>query len=78
MITLTVGEFKARFSEVIEMVKAGKSVAVMYGKKRTLIGIFESKKKKEAKRTIGVLKGKLKYKLTPDFKFSSEEEFLGK
>lgn len=31
-ITLSVGEFKARFSEVIEWLKKGKEVEVTYGK----------------------------------------------
>lgn len=78
MKRLTVGEFKARFSEVIDMVRSGQSVAVMYGRKRELIGVFESKKAKAGKRNLGLLKGKMKHKFSADFKFNSTDEFLGK
>ena len=36
MKTMTVGEFKSHFSEVLEDVKAGIGVAVTYGKKKKL------------------------------------------
>ncbi|MEQ9296993.1 MAG: prevent-host-death protein [Cyclobacteriaceae bacterium] len=77
METYNVGEFKARFSEMIEKVKAGQSVGVTYGKKKELIGVFESQKPTKKKRTLGLLKGKVSYKFKDDFKFQSEEEFLG-
>lgn len=77
MKALTVGEFKTRFSEVIEMVKSGKSVAVMYGRKKELIGIFQSKRRGKGKRKIGILKGKMSHQFSPDFKFKSENEFFG-
>ena len=77
METLSVGEFKAKFSEVIEKIKAGKSVGVTYGKKKELIGVFEPKKKKSEKRKLGILKGKAKATFKEDFKFQSYEEFLG-
>ena len=77
MKTFTVGEFKTRFSEVIEMVRSGKSVAVMYGRRKELIGIFQPKKSGKGKRKIGILKGKMSHQFSSDFKFKSEIEFLG-
>ena len=76
METYSVGEFKTRFSEMIEKVKAGQSIGVTYGKKKELIGVFEPKKPRAKKRKLGMLKGKISYKFKEDFKFSSEEEFL--
>jgi antitoxin (DNA-binding transcriptional repressor) of toxin-antitoxin stability system len=34
MKTLSVGEFKAQFSDVLEMVKAGETVGISFGKKK--------------------------------------------
>jgi len=77
MKILTVGEFKSKFSEVIEDVLQGKEVGVSYGKKKEKIGVFvpysDYKKKKERK--LGIWKNKGSFKLAKDFKMT-EEEFL--
>jgi hypothetical protein len=39
-ITVTVGDFKARFSEMVESVKEGNQVEITYGRKRNVIGYF--------------------------------------
>ncbi len=39
MKTLTVGEFKTHFSEVMEQVKAGISIAVTFGRISTVIAL---------------------------------------
>lgn len=74
---MTVGEFKSRFAEVLEQVKAGVGFAVTYGKKKEVVGYFlpESKVIK-SKRILGILEGKAKVNFKKDFKMS-EEEFLG-
>ena len=77
MEVLSVGEFKARFSEIIDKIKAGHSVGVTYGKKKELIGIFKPNEEKPKKRKLGILEGKVKVKFAKDFKFKSYEEFLG-
>lgn len=77
MKTMSVGEFKSRFSEVLEQVKSGVSFAVTYGKKKEVVGYFlpESKLIK-TKRKLGILEGKAKATFKKDFKMS-EEELLG-
>ena len=77
METLTVGEFKARFSEIIERVKRGESIGVTYGRRKNLIGVFQPQKEELKKRKIGILEGKAKVQFADDFKFQSYEEFLG-
>ncbi|WP_316772413.1 prevent-host-death protein [Pedobacter frigiditerrae] len=77
MKTMSVGEFKTHFSEVLEQVKAGVGIAVTYGKKKDIIGYFVPKiKNTSAKRKLGILKGKAVVTFNDDFKIS-EEEFLG-
>jgi antitoxin (DNA-binding transcriptional repressor) of toxin-antitoxin stability system len=76
MKTMSVGEFKTHFSDVIEQVKAGEEVAVTYGKKKELIGYFSPKKQQKSKIKLGIMEGKAKAIFGPDFKMT-EEEFLG-
>ena len=74
---MTVGEFKAHFSEVIEDAKLGETVAVTYGKKKEVIGYFQpAPKVNKGKRRLGILEGKATVVFAPDFKMT-EEEFLG-
>lgn len=49
MKTMTVGEFKTHFSDVVKEVKAGKKIAVTSGKKKEIVGYFvpEVPEKKE-------------------------------
>ena len=77
MKTMSVGEFKTHFSDVIEQVKSGEKIAVTFGKKKQVVGYFlpelpESK----SRRKLGILEGKASVVFHPDFKMT-EEEFLG-
>lgn len=76
MKSMTVGEFKTHFSDVIEQVKAGEEITVTYGKKKEVVGYFSHKKPEQTKIKLGMLKGKAKAIFGPDFKIT-EEEFLG-
>lgn len=77
MKTMTVGEFKTYFSEVVEQVKDGVEIAVTYGKKKEVIGYFVPKlDRKEGKRNLGLLDGKAEILFKDNFKMT-EEEFLG-
>lgn len=75
MNQLTVGEFKAKFSDVLEKVKQGESVSITYGKnKRKVAALVPYKfilKKKKLK--FGTLEGKASFKLHKDFKMTDEE-----
>ena len=76
MKTMTVGEFKTHFSEVVDQVKAGEEIAVTYGKKKEVIGYFLPQKPEKPKRQLGILEGKVEITLMPDFEMTTEE-FLG-
>jgi antitoxin (DNA-binding transcriptional repressor) of toxin-antitoxin stability system len=75
MKTLTVGEFKAKFSDVIEDLLSGEETTVTYGKKKEKIGVFVPYKKKKQKIKLGLLEGKASAKFAKDFKMT-DEEFL--
>lgn len=77
MKVLTVGEFKAKFSEVVDLLLQGEEVAVSYGKNKEKIGVVVPydvyKKKKKVK--LGLLEGKASVTFKKGFKMT-EEEFL--
>ncbi|MFI5137855.1 MAG: type II toxin-antitoxin system Phd/YefM family antitoxin [Sphingobacteriales bacterium] len=76
MKTMSVGEFKTHFSDVIEQVKAGEQIAVTYGKKKEVIGYFSPDTPQKPKRNLGILEGKATFTFAPDFDVTAED-FLG-
>ncbi len=77
MRTLTVGELKAQFSQIIKDVQAGEEIAVAYGRKKEVVAYLIPKPEhKPVPRKLGILEGKGKVVFTDDFKMT-EEEFLG-
>lgn len=78
MKTVSVGELKANFSEVLKKVLSGEEVGILYGKKRELVAKFVPNLFiKMPKRKLGILEGKAKITFADDFKMTAEE-FLGK
>ena len=75
MKSLPVGELKAHFSEVLEDVKNGETVEIVYGKKRTPVAklVPIENKQKAAKRKLGAWEGKVKVTFASDFKMTDEE-----
>jgi hypothetical protein len=77
MKTMTVGEFKAHFSEVIDQVKAGEQIEVTYGKKKEVVGYFQPKiSEPKPKRKLGILEGKATAIFGDNWEMT-EEELLG-
>ncbi|MBI2017917.1 prevent-host-death protein [Candidatus Daviesbacteria bacterium] len=75
MTQLTVGEFKAKFSQVVQKLLQGQEVVVSYGKKKEKIGViipYENYKKKK-KIKLGLLEGKASVKFAKDFKMTIDE-----
>jgi antitoxin (DNA-binding transcriptional repressor) of toxin-antitoxin stability system len=77
MDALTVGEMKARFSEVLDVVRGGDVVTVLYGRNRRPVARIVPITDKAKSRKVGVLEGKASFSTSGDFKFSSVEEFFG-
>ena len=79
MKTMTVGELKAQFSEVLgQMVKNGEPVAISFGKKKQKIAaiIPYSQLKLQTGRTLGLMKGRARCVIHDDFALS-DEQMLG-
>jgi antitoxin (DNA-binding transcriptional repressor) of toxin-antitoxin stability system len=77
MEIMSVGEFKAKFSEVLKKVLAGEEIGISYGKSKEIVARLVPKaSEKKQKRKIGILEGKASVHFGNDFKMT-EEEFLG-
>ena len=74
---MQVGELKARFSEVIEEVRAGEEIVVSYGRKRedvaVLIPYRDYSRRNQIK--LGTLEGTATARFGKDFEMTPEELF---
>lgn len=78
MKTLTVGELKANFSDVLSTVlKTGEAVVISYGKKKARVAalIPIDQMKSNTPRILGALAGKAVVQFKTDFAMT-DEEFL--
>ena len=74
MKTMTVGEAKAHFSAVLDEVKHGKQVGILYGRaKKPIAMIVPFDVEKGEGRKIGILDGKAKIEFHDDFSMTTEE-----
>lgn len=78
MQTVQVGEFKARFSEMIDAVRAGETVIVSYGRGHEKVAALVpiDQLPKASGRQLGILAGQFSFEMQEDFTIS-DEEFLG-
>jgi antitoxin (DNA-binding transcriptional repressor) of toxin-antitoxin stability system len=77
MDALTVGEVKARFSEVLDTVRGGEAVTVLYGRGKRPVARIVPIVNTGRFRTVGAFEGRATFSTGDDFKFSSVDEFLG-
>lgn len=74
MKTLSVANFKADFSSVINDLKKGDEVIIEYGKKHEKLAvIIPYKNYKKNKRKVGILKGKATFEMKSNFKITDTE-----
>ncbi len=75
MQTMTVGHFKAHFSQVLDYVQHGEDVVISYGKKKEKIAVLVPFDRYEGKpvRILGFLADKASFKIQADFKISDDE-----
>jgi len=76
MKTMTVGELKAQFSEVLDQVlKNGRPVAISYGKKKEKVAAIVPYRQVAPKtaRTLEPMKGRARCVIHDDFSMTDEE-----
>ncbi len=77
MKTVSVGHFKAQFSDFLDQVRGGERIAIQYGRRKEPVAILipAREDKQFPNRSLGFLHGKASFKLGADFKMT-EEGFL--
>ena len=77
METLSIGELKSRFSEVINELRKGSEIIVSYGKKKEKVAVLipYDQYKNKPERKLGILKNVGELVIHEDFKISDDEFF---
>lgn len=73
MEKLSVGDFKSNFSSVIERVKSGEEVEILYGKSKTPVARVTPLPAAKKGGLLGCLKGKASFSIGEDWKMTAEE-----
>jgi antitoxin (DNA-binding transcriptional repressor) of toxin-antitoxin stability system len=74
---MTVGEFKARFSEALDAVREGETIVVSYGRNHRKVAAMVpySEIKAAKRRPLGLLKSRARIRIGNDFGLS-DDDFL--
>lgn len=77
MTTVTVGDLKARFSDLLKRVQQGESIAIAFGRKKEVLAYLVPKKSLDhhLPRPLGLLADSAKFSIREDFNMT-EDEFL--
>ena len=75
MEVISVGEFKSRFSEILEQVKKGEQIVISFGKQRKKVAVLipYSRFKGKPDRKLGLLKDRASCRIHKNFKINDEE-----
>ncbi len=81
---MTVGDFKAKFSSVLEEVMKGEEVQILYGRSKKPVASLTqiSQKQKRKKRPLGLYEGKASYwedesfEITPEWLFDDMDDLM--
>jgi antitoxin (DNA-binding transcriptional repressor) of toxin-antitoxin stability system len=77
MKSMAVGEIKTNFSEVLDEVQKGVEYQILFGRAKKPVAKIVPIEEEPRPRKLGILQGIASFTLGDDFKFRSEEEFLG-
>lgn len=73
MKTMTVGQFKAEFSDVLARVAKGQAVAVAYGRKHKPVAMMVPYEGESKARKLGLLEGRASYRWINNSRITDEE-----
>jgi antitoxin (DNA-binding transcriptional repressor) of toxin-antitoxin stability system len=78
VIKVSAADFKTRFSDLLQHVRRGETIAVQYGRRKETVALLVPPPRAHggAKRPLGILAGKARFRVKSDFKIS-EEDMLG-
>jgi antitoxin (DNA-binding transcriptional repressor) of toxin-antitoxin stability system len=73
MQTLTVGELKTNFSEVLKKIKSGQKIGISYGRKREKVAVIVPYSDYVSTRSLGLLKDRAQCIIHDDFEITEKE-----
>jgi antitoxin (DNA-binding transcriptional repressor) of toxin-antitoxin stability system len=74
MRAMAVGDIKTNFSKILEEVKQGNKVGILYGRaKKPIAMIVPYAEEKVKERKLGILDGKMTVEFKDDFEMTTEE-----
>lgn len=75
MKTMTVGEFKARFSEALDAVRDGETIVVSFGRNHRKVAatVPYSELKTAKRRPLGLLKSTARIRVAKEFALTDDE-----
>ncbi len=75
MQTLTIGELKTNFSEVLKKIKSGQKIGISYGRKREKVAVIVpySDYVSKPERSLGLLKDRAQCIIHDDFEITEKE-----
>ena len=73
MKAMAVGEIKTHFPEILNEVRHGKKVGILYGRTKEPVAMIVPYNKKKVERKIGILNGKVNIDFKDDFEMTTEE-----
>lgn len=73
MKAYAVGEFKNNFSDILERVKRGEEIEILYGRSKKPIARIIPIPQSPKKRTVGFLEGQVTVWMSDDFEMTAEE-----
>ena len=84
MKQMTVGDFKAQFSSVLEQVMQGEEIQVLYGRAKKPVASFSkiNETPKRKKRPLGLYEGKASFwedesfEITPEWLFDDMDDLM--
>jgi antitoxin (DNA-binding transcriptional repressor) of toxin-antitoxin stability system len=73
MKAMPVGEIKTHFSRILDEVKNGKKIGILFGRAKKPVAMIVPYEEKKTERKIGILDGKAIIEFKNDFKMTAEE-----
>ncbi|MCF2488944.1 type II toxin-antitoxin system Phd/YefM family antitoxin [Dyadobacter sp. CY347] len=75
MKTMTVGEFKTHFSQVLKDVEKGEKIGITFGRKKEVKAFLVPNDVHREPRKLGILQGKGEFFMSDDFQTTTDDEF---
>lgn len=76
---VSVGDFKARFSDILREVQDGEEVAIQFGRRKETVAVLVSPERLQRgqRRQLGIMEGKASFRVKGEWKMTDEQLIAG-